>query len=315
MKKLLILLASLLLVGCSSNNESKSNNNTSNNESPTSLIGESNTLVAYFSVTNHTEGIANEIKSYLNSDIFEIVPKQEYTSEDINYNSDCRANREQNDDKARPEIKNKIEDISKYDTIVLGYPIWWSEAPKIVYTFIESYDFKGKIILPFCTSGSSPIGSSAVNLAKSASNANWLEGKRFSASASKEEIHNWLDTYFIKEESKDMKLYIDNQELEVSWEDNDSVKELKEILPLTINMYEYGGFEQTGSIGQSITRNDKQIDVVPGDIVLYNGNQISVFYSASSWSYTKLGHITNKSNSELNALLNKESVTFVLKGE
>ena len=112
-----------------------------------------------------------------------------------------------------------------------------------------------------------------------------------------------------------MKLYIDEIELEVSWEDNDSVKELKEILPLTINMHEYGGFEQTGSIGQSITRNDKQIDVLPGDIVLYNGNQISVFYSTSSWSYTRLGHITNKSNSELNALLNKESVTFVLKGE
>ena len=112
-----------------------------------------------------------------------------------------------------------------------------------------------------------------------------------------------------------MKLYIDNQELEVSWEDNNSVKALKEILPLTINMHEYGGFEQTGMVGQNIVRNDKQIDVIPGDIVLYNGNQISVFYSTSSWSYTRLGHITNKSNSELNALLNKESVTFVLKGE
>ncbi len=152
MKKLLIFLASLLLMGCSSNNESKSNNDISSNQTPTSLISKGNTLVAYFSVTNHTEGIANEIKSYLNSDIFEIIPEQEYTSEDINYNSDCRANREQNDDTARPDIKNKIEDISKYDTIVLGYPIWWSEAPKIMYTFIESYDFKDKTILPFCTS-------------------------------------------------------------------------------------------------------------------------------------------------------------------
>ena len=315
MKKLLILLASLLLVGCSSNNESKSNNNTSNNESPTSLIGESNTLVAYFSVTNHTEGIANEIKSYLNSDIFEIVPEQEYTSKDIDYNSDCRANREQNDDKARPEIKNKIEDISKYDTIVLGYPIWWSEAPKILYTFIESYDFTNKNILPFCTSGSSPIGSSAINLAKSAPKANWLEGKRFSANATNKEINSWLDNYFNKEENKDMKLYIDNQNLEVIWEDNDSIKELKKLLPLTINMHEYGDFEQTGNIGSNITRNDKQMDVIPGDIVLYNGNAISVFYAPSSWSYTKLGHIQNKTNEELNTLLNKDNVTFVLKGE
>ena len=115
-----------------------------------------------------------------------------------------------------------------------------------------------------------------------------------------------------KEEN--MKLSIDNQELDVAWEDNDSVKALKGILPLTINMHEYGGFEQTGSIGQSIVRNDSQIDVVPGDIVLYSGNVISVFYSTSSWSYTRLGHI-NLNKNELNALLNKESVTFVLKGE
>lgn len=115
-----------------------------------------------------------------------------------------------------------------------------------------------------------------------------------------------------KEEN--MKLSIDNQELDVTWEDNDSVKALKGILPLTINMHEYGGFEQTGSIGQSIVRNDSQIDVVPGDIVLYSGNAISVFYSTSSWSYTRLGHI-NLNKNELNALLNKESVTFVLKGE
>ena len=115
-----------------------------------------------------------------------------------------------------------------------------------------------------------------------------------------------------KEEN--MKLSIDNQELDVTWEDNDSVKALKGILPLTINMHEYGGFEQTGSIGQSIVKNDSQIDVVPGDIVLYSGNAISVFYSTSSWSYTRLGHI-NLNKNELNALLNKESVTFVLKGE
>ena len=111
-----------------------------------------------------------------------------------------------------------------------------------------------------------------------------------------------------------MTLSIDNQELDVYWEDNDSVNAIKGILPLTINMHQYGGFEQTGSIGKSIVRNDSQIDVVPGDIVLYNGNAISVFYDNSSWSYTRLGHI-NLDNSELNVLLNKPSVTFVIKGE
>ena len=109
-----------------------------------------------------------------------------------------------------------------------------------------------------------------------------------------------------------MKLFIDSKEINVTWEDNASVKALKEILPITINMHEYGGFEQTGSIGQSIVRNDSQIDTSPGDIVLYQGNQISVFYNSSSWSYTRLGHI-NLSNSELNTLLNKSSIVFELK--
>lgn len=123
---------------------------------------------------------------------------------------------------------------------------------------------------------------------------------------------NSLETPIDKEIN--MTLLIDNQELDVYWEDNDSVNAIKGILPLTINMHQYGGFEQTGSIGQNIVRNDSQINVVPGDIVLYNGNVISVFYNNSSWSYTRLGHI-NLDNSELNVLLNKPSVTFVIKGE
>ena len=112
-----------------------------------------------------------------------------------------------------------------------------------------------------------------------------------------------------------MKLYIDDTYIEkVTWEDNSSVKALNELAKgtLTISMHTYGGFEQTGSIGQSIVREDRQIDVIPGDIVLYQGNQISVFYNSSSWSYTQLGHI-NLEKSELDALLNKNSITFMLK--
>ena len=311
MKKLLsLILPMFILASCATNNSQSSSNDASGTSNQTINPGDNNVLVAYFSVTNNTKKLANYAKDYLKSDIFEIVPTQEYTSADIDYNSDCRANREQNDDNARPEIKYIVEDISQYDTIVLGYPIWWSQAPKIMYTFIESYDFTNKTILPFCTSGSSPIGNSATNLANSAPNANWLDGKRFAANTTKEEIGHWLDMYIKKEES--MKLSIDNQELNVAWENNESVKALKELLPLTIEMHEYGGFEQTGSIGQSIVRNDSQIDVVPGDIVLYNGNAISVFYHNSSWLYTRLGHI-NLDNSGLNNLLNKPSVTFVIK--
>ena len=315
MKKLfrIPIIALISCSGGSGGSNSSSSQESSSDKSGTIDPGDGNILVAYFSVTNNTEKIANYAKEHLGSDIFEIVPKQEYTAEDIAYNnSDCRANKEQNDASSRPEIKFSIDDISQYDTIVLGYPIWWSQAPKILYTFMESYDFSNKTILPFCTSGSSPIGSSATNLAKSAPKANWLEGKRFPANANKEEVGNWLDESLKKE--KDMKLYIDENELNVVWEDNESVKALKQLLPLTIYMHEYGGFEQTGSIGSTITKNDTQIDVVPGDIVLYNGNAISVFYNESSWSYTRLGKI-NMEKTELEKLLNKSSVTFVLKGE
>jgi len=309
MKKILYLsLFIFILLGCQANSSSSLSEKTESDK--TTISSDNNILVAYFSVTNNTKKLATYAQEYLQSDIFEIVPAIEYTREDIDYNSDCRANREQNDDKARPEIKYTISDISKYDTIILGYPIWWGQAPKILYTFMESYDFSNKTIIPFCTSGSSPIGSSATNLGKSAPKANWLDGRRFSSSTSKEEIEKWLDEYINKEE--DMKLLIDGKELEVSWEDNDSIKALKQLLPLTINMHEYGGFEQTGSIGSSIIRNDKQMNVIPGDIVLYNGNAISVFYNSSSWSYTKLGHI-NLNQEELRNILDKDSVTFVLK--
>ena len=116
------------------------------------------------------------------------------------------------------------------------------------------------------------------------------------------------------EESEiNMKLSIDNQNVDVTWEDNDSVKALMQLAKntLTINMHEYGGFEQTGSVGSAIVRNDSQINTEPGDIVLYNGNAISVFYEPSSWSYTRLGHI-NMNKNELNTLLSKDAIVFVL---
>jgi hypothetical protein len=112
--------------------------------------------------------------------------------------------------------------------------------------------------------------------------------------------------------NKTIELKIDNQIVDVYWTDNDSVKVLKELAKdgLTINMSEYGGFEQTGLIGKTLPSADTIIDVVPGDIVLYNSNQISIFYNNSSWSYTKLGHI-NMSKSELKDLLDTDVVVVI----
>lgn len=306
MKKIKTIIISLIVLSGCSKGAIKESESIDTSFPPSS----SNTLVAYFSVTNNTKKLAGYMKEHLSSDIFEIVPKEAYTQADINYNSDCRANREQNDESARPEIKYTINDISQYDTIVLGYPIWWGQAPKILYTFIESYDFSNKTILPFCTSGSSPVGDSATNLAKSAPQAKWLEGKRFPISASKEEIENWLDQNIeVKEE---MKLSVDNKEIEVQWENNDSTKALNDIKPLEISMHRYGGFEQVGPIGKSIVSHDVEITTEPGDIVLYSSNQIVIFFGSNTWDYTKLGHI-NMSQDELRELLDKSNVTINIK--
>ena len=153
---------------------------------------ESKTLVAYFSATNNTEGVAKHIAEGIGADIYEILPEEPYTDADLDYNSDCRANREQNDDSARPAISGTVENMEQYDTIFLGYPIWWGNAPKIIFTFLESYDFSGKTIIPFCTSGSSPIGSTTA-MQNVTQGANWLDGHRFGGGASSDTVMDWVN--------------------------------------------------------------------------------------------------------------------------
>lgn len=151
-------------------------------------------LVVYFSVTGNTKALAETIAETTDADIVEIVPETPYTSEDINYNNDnCRANKEQNDNSARPAIANKIENIDDYDTIFLGYPIWWGTMPKIINTFFESYDLSGKTIMPFCTSGGSSIGTSVSAIKSICQNADVKEGFRGSSSTASEEIKTWVE--------------------------------------------------------------------------------------------------------------------------
>ena len=187
MKKMVIVgifvsIVLLTAVGCVSKkevvNEIKKGNDTS--------------LVLYFSATGTTKKIAERIASKSGSDIIEIIPKEKYTSKDLDYNEDCRANREQNDDKARPEIENKM-DIDKYQTIYLGYPIWWGTNPKIILTLLDTYDFSDKMIIPFCTSGSSGIEESVNSLRKYNSKLNIKDGKRFAASDDDKVIEEFLN--------------------------------------------------------------------------------------------------------------------------
>ena len=131
----LVLLSLFAITGCVTN-KTKANNTSVDN----TIKKNNSSIVLCFSATGTTEIIAQRIAKEANCDIIQIIPKEKYKSEDLNYNSDCRANREQNDPKARPEIDNEI-DITKYDTIYLGYPIWWGTNPKIILTLLDTYDF------------------------------------------------------------------------------------------------------------------------------------------------------------------------------
>lgn len=192
MKKLFTaILAALTIItftACGNSTEGK-NSATAQDVKPASKI-----LVAYFSCTGKTKKAAEEVAEILHADTFEIVPFKPYTLEDLDYNiEDCRANLEQKDSNSRPAIKNKIENPAQYKTIVIAYPIWWGAEPRIIDTFVESYDLKGKKIIPICTSGGSEITTSVKNLQELCKGANVLDGKRLGI-LSKEEVKNWLDS-------------------------------------------------------------------------------------------------------------------------
>lgn len=189
---LLIIMAILGLGSCDFNIDSSGK--TPENPIDEPIVQDGSILIAYFSATGTTRSIANKINQIITSDMFEIEASIPYTEADLNYYSGGRCDIEQADASARPEIKNQIEDIDSYDTIFLGYPIWHGQAPRIISTFLESYDLSGKTIIPFCTSHSSGVGSSDDNLHSIVSNAHWIEGKRFSASASSEEVSSWIDS-------------------------------------------------------------------------------------------------------------------------
>ena len=150
-------------------------------------------LVVYFSCTGTTELVAEYVAEILEADLYEIVPEETYTEADLAYYTNGRADQEQNDPNVRPAIFGSVENMDEYDTIILGFPIWHGQAPRIISTFLESYDFSGKTIVPFCTSHSSGIGSSADNLHSLCSESvEWRDGKRFESGVSKESIESWI---------------------------------------------------------------------------------------------------------------------------
>lgn len=150
-------------------------------------------LIAYFSATGTTAHSAEKLAGVTGGELYRIVPAQTYTSADLNWNNKLsRSSVEMNNSKARPAIKNKLANIARYDVVFIGYPIWWDLAPRIINTFIESHNLKGKTVIPFATSGGSTIAGSEAALKRSYPTLKWKEGRLLN-NANEKNIRLWLE--------------------------------------------------------------------------------------------------------------------------
>lgn len=157
----------------------------------------SKTLVAYFSQSGHTEAVAQDIAEITGGELFRIEASEPYTEDDLNYSQNgSRVNAEQKDGSIRPEIADRVDDMENYDVVFIGFPIWIREEPRIIDTFLESYDFSGKTLIPFCTSGSSDITDAEASMKEvlKDSDVKWLEGKRFPGDVSYDEVKDWVES-------------------------------------------------------------------------------------------------------------------------
>lgn len=216
MKKLTALLLSVVLVlslaACGSANKPASSTtqpetsaSTEQTESSSTAPAESEpetqpetgkTLVVYYSASGNTERVAKDIAEAVGADLFEIVPTEVYTSEDLNWtNSDSRVSREHDDESLRdvPLTTTEVPDWDSYDTVFIGYPIWWGIAAWPVDTFVKNNDFTGKTVIPFATSSSSGMGQSGSLLADMAGTGEWQEGQRFSSGVSSADVQSWVN--------------------------------------------------------------------------------------------------------------------------
>ena len=207
MKKILSLFMAVALVFCftacsnnvQSENETVQNSvsNTENQSTFDSTAVESKTLVVYFSASGNTEAAAKYIADAANGELFELVPKDEYTDNDLNWRDEnSRVNYEHENESARniELVSTTVDNWEEYDTVFIGFPIWWGIAGFPVETFVKSNDFTGKTVIPFCTSTSSGLGESGKLLEEMAGTGNWLDGERFSSSVSENEIRQWLSS-------------------------------------------------------------------------------------------------------------------------
>ena len=153
------------------------------------------TLVACFSASGVTEAVARRLADAIGADVFEIAPREAYTAADLDWtDSSSRSTRECKDPACRPALKSMPEGVEAYETVLIGFPIWWYQAPRIIETFLESYDFSGKTVIPFATSGGSGMGGEDVLRSACSKGTKWLPGKRLSSRESMASVQKWVES-------------------------------------------------------------------------------------------------------------------------
>ena len=183
-KKIIIMLAALLTIGLGAHAQSSNKENKEMKK----------VLVAYFSASGVTRGVAQQLAEVAGADLHEIRPERPYTDADLNWNNQqSRSSLEMKDSSSRPAITDKLENMQDYDVVYVGFPIWWYTAPTIINTFMEAYDFAGKTVIPFATSGGSSIQKACADLKATYPNVDWREGKLLNR-ASKSELQHWVDS-------------------------------------------------------------------------------------------------------------------------
>ena len=282
-------------------------------------------LIAYFTRSGNTEKLADMIADKTGGTKFRIETETAYPQDYDAVLEQASQEREQN---ARPLLKTRVENMSDYGTVFLGYPIWFGDTPMAIHSFLESYDFTGKKIIPFCTSGSSSPQTSYASVRASASGAEVLEGfwiQGTSAGNAQDEVDGWMERLGITggdpsqnsagNEAGKLKIAAGNTVFYADLEDNSSARAFREMLldgPLTIRMSDYGDMEKVGPLGKSLPVNDENITTGPGDLILYQGNSLVIYYDTNTWNFTRLGKINGVTKQELLDAFGSGNVTVTL---
>ena len=253
-------------------------------------------LVAYFSFTNTTKAIAESMAEVLGADLYRITPAEAYSSDNNNYyDSSTRAYKEQyGPASARPEI-NATLGSTAYDTVLLGFPIWYGKVPRVILSFLDAYDFSGKTVIPFCTSGSSGISSAESELRDTYGAINWKSGARLNG-YTRDQLKTWLADYGLMNNTNKIRLTVGSTVFTAELAGNATAEAFGSLLPMTLDMSELNGNEKYHYLSSSLPTDASCPGTIhTGDILLYGNNCVVVFYKTFStgYGYTRIGKITD----------------------